>query len=419
MKNLFLIFCIVILFSIGCSSSSTKDPKNRKEEVIPVEVTRVKKELMRIEISTVGTVFPLQEIVVTPKVAGKIEKIFVKEGDFAKAGDILIKLEQTDFLLVVRQAEAALGTARANLANLLAGTRVEKIEQAKSALHQAQANLTNIEKEHQRMRRLADTGVVAQRQLDATIAQYESAIAQVKQAQEQLDMLKKGPTEEEIEFARAQVNQAEAGVAVARNNLMDTIMKAPFSGLITGRFVDEGTQIYTAPKTEILKLTDVSRVKVEVAVSERDFPRVRIGTPAEIKLDALAGEIFKGRVTRITPEIDSISRNFKVEVEISNPNLRLKSGMFASIRLFVGQKEVLTIFRETLITDLVTGVSYVFVTEGNQAVRRKLTLGERSGLLIEVLEGLKEGENLIIKGQNRLQQGSKVKIIQESSGKSA
>jgi multidrug efflux pump subunit AcrA (membrane-fusion protein) len=418
MKNLFLIFCIVILSSIGCSSS-TKDPKNRKEEVIPVEVTRVKKELMHIEISTVGTVFPLQEVVVTPKVAGKIEKILVKEGDFAKAGDILIKLEQTDFLLVVRQVEAALGTARANLANLLAGTRVEKIEQAKAALHQAQANLTNIEKEYQRMKQLATIGVIAQRQLDATIAQHESAIAQVKQAQEQLDMLKKGPTEEEIEFARAQVSQAEAGVAVARNNLMETVVKATFSGLITARFVDEGVQVYTAPKTEILKLTDVSRVKIIVPVSERDFPRVKIGTPAESKIDALAGEIFHGRVTRITPEIDSISRNFKVEVEISNPNLRLKSGMFTNIRLFVGQKEVLTILRETLITDLVTGVSYVFVTEGDQAVRRKLTLGERSGLLIEVLEGLKEGENLIIKGQNRLQQGSKVKIIQGSAGKSA
>lgn len=419
MKKLITLFCIFILFWISCSSSNTKDPKNRKEEVIPVQVTSVKKELMRIEISTVGTVFPLQEVVVTPKVAGKIEKIFAKEGDFAKAGDVLVKLDQTDFLLVVRQAEAALGTARANLANLLAGTRIEKIEQAKAALHQAQANLTNMEKEYQRMKRLAATGVVAERQLDAVIAQYESAISQVKQAQEQLDMLKKGATEEEIEFARAQVNQAEAGVAVARKSLEDATMKAPFPGLITARFVDEGVQVYTAPKTDILKLTDISRVKIVVPVSERDFPRVKIGTPAESKIDALSGEIFQGRVTRIIPEIDSISRNFNVEVEIPNPNLRLKSGMFASIRLFVGQKETLTISRETLITDLVTGVSYAFVVEGDQAVRRRLTLGERSGLLIEVLEGLKEGENLVIKGQNRLRQGSKVKIIQESTGKSA
>jgi len=419
MKNLFPIFCIVILFGIGCSSSSTKEPKNRKEEVIPVQVARVKKEPMRIEISTVGTVLSFQEILVTPKVAGKIEKIFVKEGDFVKTGDILIKLDQTDFLLAVRQAEAALGTARANLANLLAGTRIEKIEQAKAALHQAQANLTNVEKEYQRMKQLAAIGAVAQRQLDAVIAQYESAISQVKQAQEQLDMLKKGATEEEIEIARAQVTQVEAGVAVARKSLEDATMKAPFPGLITARFVDEGVQVYTAPKTDILKLTDLSRVKIVVPVSERDFPRVKIGTPAESKIDALAGEIFQGRVTRIIPEIDSISRNFNVEVEIPNPNLRLKSGMFASIRLFVGQKETLTIFRETLITDLVTGVSYAFVVEDDQAVRRRLTLGERSGLLIEVLEGLKEGDNLVIKGQNRLQQGSKVKIIQESAGKSA
>jgi multidrug efflux pump subunit AcrA (membrane-fusion protein) len=418
MKNLFLIFGIMTLLGIGCSSGA-KDPKNRKEETFPVEVTPVRKEFMRIEISTVGTVFPLQEVVVTPKVSGKIERIFVRESDFVKAGDVLIRLEQTDFLLAVRQAKAVLGTAQANLANLLAGTRVEKIEQAKAALHQAQANLTNTEKEYQRMKQLATTGVIAQRQLDVAIAQHESAIAQVKHAQEQLDMLRKGATEEEIGFARAQVSQAEAGVAVARNNLMETTMKAPFSGFITARFVDEGVQVYTAPKTEILKLTDVSRVKIVVPVSERDFPRVKIGTPAESKIDALAGEIFQGGVTRITPEIDSISRNFKVEVEISNPNLRLKSGMFANIRFFVGQKETLAINREALITDLVTGVSYVFVVEGDQAVRRRLTLGERSGLLTEVLEGLKESENLVIKGQNRLQQGSKVKIIQESSGKSA
>lgn len=416
MKNLFPIFCILTLLVIGCSSSNTKEAKNKNAEVIPVQVAMVKKEPMRMEISIVGTVFPLQEVIVTPKVSGKIEKIFVKEGDFVKAGGVLIKLEQTDFLLAVKQAEAALGTARANLANLLAGTRVEKIEQAQAALHQAQANFTNMEKEYQRMKQLAATGAAAQRQLDTAIAQYESAIAQVKQAREQLGMLKKGATEEEIEIARAQVTQAEAGVAVARKSLEDATMKAPFSGLITARFVDEGVQVYTAPKTDILKLTDVSRVKVEVPVSERDFPRVKIGTHAEIKFDALAGEIFQGHVTRIIPEINPISRNFNVEAEIPNPNLRLKSGMFASIRLFVGQKETLTISREILVTDLVTGVSYAFVVEGDQAVRRRLILGERSGLLIEVLEGLKEGENLVVKGQNRLQHGSKVKIIQEISG---
>jgi len=415
MKKLFPFICVFIVLCMSCSSPKSREPKNknkRSEETIPVEVTRIKKETMRMEISTVGTVLPFQEVVVTPKVAGKIDKIFVKEGDFVKAGDILVQLDQTDFLLAVRQAEAALGMARANLANLLAGTRVEKIEQAKAALHQAEANLTNMEKDYQRMKQLATIGAVAQRQLDAAVAQYESAIAQVKQAKEQLDMLEKGATEEEIEIARAQVTQAEAGVAVARQNLEDSTMKAPFACFITARFVDEGVQIYTAPKTDILKLTDISRVKIEVPVSERDFLRVRIGTPAEIKLDALLGEIFQGRVTRITPEIDPMSRNFNAEVEIPNPKLRLKSGMFANIRLFVGQKEALAISRDILITDLVTGVSYAFVVEGDQAVRRRLMLGERSGLLIEVLEGLKQGENLVIKGQNRLQPGSRVKIVQ-------
>ena len=420
MKNLFPIFCIFIMAGLGCSSSASKESKNKKmEEVIPVQVARIRKVPMRLEVVTVGTVLPIQEVVVTPKIAGKIEKIFVKESDFVNADQVLVKLEQIDFILAVRQTEAALATARANLDNLLAGTRPEKIEQAKAALHQAQANLTNMEKEHQRIKQLAASDLVAKRELDIVIAQYESAIAQVKQAKEQLEMLKKGPTDEELEIARAQVRQAEAGLAVAKNTLSDTILKAPFAGLITARFVDEGVQVYTAPKTEILKLTDVSRVKVVTPVSERDFPKVKIGIPAEIQVDALAGEIFRGKVTRIIPEIDPLSRNFNVELEIPNPNLRLKSGMFANIRLFVGQRETLTISREILITDLVTGVSYAFVVEGNQAVRRKLTLGERSGLLIEVLQGLKEGEDLVVKGQNNLKPGSKVKIIQESAGKAS
>jgi len=421
MKKLLTIFIICIALSLGCSSSTSKETNNKKkiEEAIPVRVAKLKKELLRLEICTVGTVLPDQEVVATPKIAGRVERIFVKEGDVVKAGDVIVKLEETDFLLAVKQAEAALATAKANLANLLAGTRPEKIEQAKAALHQAQANLTSMEKEYQRIKQLAAADLVAKRELDVVIAQYESAIAQVKQAKEQLDMLKKGPTDEELEIARAQVRQAEAGLAVAKNTLNDTILKAPFAGFITARFVDEGVQVYTAPKTEILKLTDVSRVKVVTPVSERDFSRLKTGTPCEIKLDALPGEIYQGRVTRIVPEINPVSRNFNVEVEIPNPNLRLKSGMFANIRLFVGQKETLTISRDILITDLVTGISYAFVVEGDRAVRRKLILGERSGIFIEVLEGLKEGEKLVVVGQNRLQPGSKVRILEERVGKSA
>ncbi len=417
MKKILSFFWILVFFCVACSSSSSKESKDLKsEEIIPVQVIRLKKEPMRTEIETVGTIYPQKEIGIIPKVAGRIEKVYVKEGDRVKSGALLAKIDQTDFLLAVNQAEAALATTQANLSNLLAGTRVEKIEQAKAAFQQAQANLTNAEKEYQRNKRLTEIGAVAQRQLDAASAQYESNLSMVKQAQEQLGMLQKGPTREEIEIVQAQVRQAEAGVAIAKNSLKETLLKAPFSGIITARYTDEGGQVYPAPKADILKLSDLSRVKIETSISERDFSKLKIGTPAEIRVDALPGEIFQGQVTRVIPEINPQSRNFNVELEIPNLQLRLKGGMFASIRLFTGKKETLVISRETLITDEVSGIHYAFVVEGNQAVRRKLTLGERSGLFIEVLEGLQEGENLVIKGQTRLQPKSKVRMIQENSG---
>lgn len=413
MKKIYLLFLVILLIS-ACSPSSSKEAKSKKEEeIIPVEVAMVRKVFFPLEVVSVGTVLPWREVIITPKIAGKIEKILVKEGDFVKEGDLLVKLEQTDFILGLKQAEAALATAQANLANLLAGTRPEKIEQAKAALHQAEANLANAEKEYERIKRLAAIEAVAPRQLDAVTAQYESALAQVKQAKEQLAMLQRGPTKEEIEVAKAQVKQAEATVAIAQNYLRDSLIKAPFSGFITARFVDEGVQVYTTPKTDIMKLTDVSRVKIEAPIPERYYERLKIGTKAQIKIDALPCEIFSGRVSRIIPEVNQISRNFKVEIDLPNPKFRLKSGMFANIVLAVGEKETLAVSRDVLITDQVTGVSYAFVIEGNQAIQRKLTLGERSGVLIEVLAGLKEGEKLVIKGQTRLKPGSKVSIVAE------
>lgn len=414
MRSFYLLFLLLWLAS-ACSPSSNKEAKVKKEdEIIPVEVIALRKVFFPLEIVTVGTVLPWKEIIITPKVTGRIEKILVQEGDFIQAGDLLVKLEQTDFILGLKQAEAALAISQANLANLLAGTRPEKIEQAKAALHQAEANLANVEKEHQRIKRLAAIEAVAQRQLDAVTAQYASALAQVKQAQEQLEMFQRGPTKEEIAVAKAQVKQAEAAVAVAQNYLRDSLIKAPFSGFITARFVDEGVQVYTAPKTDILKLTDVREVKIEASVPERYYQRIKRGTKAQIKIDALSGETFSGRISRIIPEVNQISRNFKVEIDIPNPQFRLKSGMFANIILALGEKETLAIAREVLITDQVTGVSYAFVIEGDQAVQRKLVLGERSGVLTEVMSGLKEGEKLVIKGQTRLKPGSKVRIVAES-----
>ncbi|MGQ9696302.1 MAG: efflux RND transporter periplasmic adaptor subunit [Thermodesulfobacteriota bacterium] len=414
MKKLYLLFLLLWLVS-GCSSSSSKEDKGKKEdEIIPVEVISVSQVFFPLEIVTIGTVLPWREVIITPKVAGKIEKILVKEGDLVKAGDLLVKLEENDFILGLKQAEAALATAQANLANLLAGTRPEKIEQAKAALHQAEANLANAEKEYQRIKKLAAIEAVAQRQLDAVTAQYESAVAQVKQAKEQLEMFQRGPTKEEIEVAQAQVKQAEATVAVAQNYLRDSLIKAPFSGFITARFVDEGVQVYTAPKTDILKLTDVHQVKIEASVPERYYQLIKRGTKGQIKLDALPGKIFSGRVSRIIPEVNQISRNFKVEIDIPNPQFHLKSGMFANVILTVGEKKTLAVTRDVLITEQVTGVTYVFVIEGDQAVQRKLTIGEKSGLWAEVLSGLKEGEKLVIKGHTRLKPGSKVRIVAEA-----
>ncbi len=190
---------------------------------------------------------------------------------------------------------------------------------------------------------------------------------------------------------------------------------SPIDGIVGTVFLDKGSGVnppQPAPSmgTPIAMIVSMVRVKAKINIIERDIPKVKIGQKAKIRVDAYPDEVFVGRLTKLSPVVDPMSRTAPAEISIRNPDHRLKPGFFARVRLLVAEhKDVLLIPRDCLLGG--EGKRYVFVVNGGRAVRKDVKLGASQGDQVEVLAGLDEGETIVTIGQQMLKDGSEVKIV--------
>jgi RND family efflux transporter MFP subunit len=191
-------------------------------------------------------------------------------------------------------------------------------------------------------------------------------------------------------------------------------IRAPFDGVITERYFDEGEVFImmpvATPTPAILELSSIDRVKVEVEVSERERMLARVGLPAIVTVDAHPGVTFRGKVERIDPALDRMSRTSTADVMVSNSRGLLLLGMFADVELTLAEKEGLLITRDAMIRQEGTGSFYAYVVEGGVAVRRNLTLGDAFGDRMEVLDGIEAGDVVVTAGRYKLHNGAAVSL---------
>lgn len=340
--------------------------------VVPVSVAKAEIRALPIKVQLVGDLKAFQEANVYPKVAGRIiQKIYVEKGDWVNEGDLLITLEKDPILAQIRQTE---GQYRASLA------KIKEVE----------ANLRLLRKEKERFERLYSEGAVSKQR-------YEHIETQVL------------ALEETLAATKAQADSLKSSLELLNVYLSDHDIRAPFTGYISSRYVDEGTLSDT--KVPILRISQDKRLKLVSHVTEKDFTQIRKGMEVELSVDAYPGRIFKGTVEVINPTIDPLTRTGLVEIKVENEDLALRSGMFARLTLNLGKKEGLSIPKEALNRLPGTGSYFVFVAEGQKALLKNVEVGIVSEELVEVLEGLKEGELVIVKGQSRLRDGTQIKVI--------
>jgi RND family efflux transporter MFP subunit len=286
-----------------------------------------------------------------------------------------LQLDTTDLTLALNQAKAS-------------------VQVAEASLRQAQTHLDNTKKEWDRQVKLYEKQVIAQEKFDQIDNTYTMAKSQV-------------------ETAAAQVNQARESLRTSAQQLKDATLLAPFPAIIVKRTAHEGEMAGTGQ--EAFHLMNISQVKVEGELPEQDLALVKKGTAVNIRLDAYPDLSFQGRVDLVGPTVDLVTRTFRIRAIADNPDRQIKPGMFARLELCPGQEYGLSVPAETIIKDSV-GTAFVFVADEGIAVRRMIATGRRNGPLVEILQGLSEGEHIVVAGQDKLKDGQKVEIVEKGAG---
>ncbi|MQY53451.1 MAG: efflux RND transporter periplasmic adaptor subunit [Firmicutes bacterium] len=200
--------------------------------------------------------------------------------------------------------------------------------------------------------------------------------------------------------------------AVTGMEFEEARVKSPLSGTVGRLYLDKGSTI--GLETPVALIARMDRVKVEFSIPEKDMVKVSKGQQARVRVDAYPDRTFNGKVTRLSPVVDPITRSAYAEVTLSNPDHKLKPGMFAEIDIVVvSSKGAVVIPKEAILEDLNSKSSFVFVVEGGSAVRRSVEKGISQQGLVEVKSGLSFGEKMIITGQHYLEDGDRVEVVQE------
>ena len=244
--------------------------------------------------------------------------------------------------------------------------------------------------------------------LDPT--EYNSTGVQLANTEADYERMKKvyeagGLSKQEMDATETQLKVLRDSYANLEAN---TKLLSPINGIVTARNYDPG-DLYNG-STPILEIMQIDRVKVSVAVSEQYFPQVKLGMPAEIRVDMYPDKVFEGNVTLISPAIDANTRTFNVEITIPNSNLELRPGMFSRTTLDFGDTQGVMIEDIAIQKQAGTNEKYVFVVEGGKAVRKVVTTGVQVGNYINILSGVNAGDEVVMTGISRLDNGTEVEI---------
>lgn len=278
-----------------------------------------------------GKIDAKTQAVVTTRIAAKVAQISVDVGSQVKQGEPVIILDTNDIRAQVRQAEAAVQTAQANLSNTLAGSRPNQISQAEAALSGAQTSYANSKKSYDRMKDLYDQGAASLLQFETAQTQLAATEAQYKSAQEQLDMLKQGATKETVAIFKNQVQQSRAALEVARAQLSNGTIVAPLSGTVTAKNINPGE--LASPGVTLVSIVNDESLCVNAYLPASLIGQVKQGQPVVIKVSEIPGKKFDGVITVVNSVINSLSKNVLVKVALETTDPELKPGMFAEIAL--------------------------------------------------------------------------------------
>lgn len=399
--GLALLAALLAAAACGRDSSARGTPgasarKAQAEGVIAITAARVEaREVPRL-VEMVGTLMPQDEVTLSVDQPSTIARVLVDLGDRVRAGQVVVQLDDREDRLRVQQAEAGLEAARRALDRARA-----TVEASRANIARARAQMEDALANSRRFDDLFKEGAVSARERDSAQMQHDVAKASLEAAQAQL-----ASDREAARNAAAQVEQAKASLEFNRKRLGDNEIRAPVNGAVKRKMVSAGEAI--KEKTPVLVLVVTDPLRFQGTVPERFSPRVAVGQPVEVRVEAYRDRTFPGQVSRMSPAVETESRSLLVEALVPNPRGELKPGFFARGDILTGRDRDVAFVPEAAIYTFV-GISKAFVVKDGAVEERPLKLGLRQDGAVEV-EGVRPGELVATSGLARLSAGIKVRV---------
>ena len=373
-------------------------------------------------LSATGYVVAHHKIAVGAKVMGRVAWIGVEKGDLVQEGQVLVRLEDTEFRAQVNQARANLASAQARLDQLRTGSRPQEKLRDKAAVLQAEARLRTAQAEYDRSEKLFRDGVASKSELDRALAERDTASALLEAAKQSSTMTDIGARPEEIRAAAAEVQQMKAALDYAQTQLAATEIKAPVSGTVLERIVERGEMVSpsafggSGARTSVVDLADLTDLQVELDISQTDFARLKMDQKAEIIPEAYPNLKYNGYIAEIAPEANRAKSTIQVKVKVENPDQQLRPEMNARVNFLAdtsANKESVSTGRILVPKQAVVrkdNSAFVFVIKGDKVEQRAIRPGGEIGDNYQVLEGLSGNESVALAGADKLRDGDRVKV---------
>jgi HlyD family secretion protein len=388
----------IALTAAGCSKTDTAQARGRDDSAKPVKVEPVGEQTVIRSIEVVGTLAAVDEVTVSSEADGIVSRILHDLGDRVRTGDVMVELDR-------EKAEYNLTQQRAALARTLAqygAADPQHLPQAEKTpdVQKAAADLAQAKQGFDRASQLFKRTLVPQQTLDDAATALQS-----KQASYDLSL-------QNAKNLEASIAAADAAMKLADRQLRDTYIRAPFDGYVQKRFVNVGQLVKgSCVPVPVMGVVRVDPLRVTGEIPEKMVPWIAVGQPVEVHVDAYPDKVIAGKMSRISPAVNSATRAFPFEALVPNDGALLKPGTFARLSVRTNKADrVLTLPYAAL--QYRYGVNRVFVVNGDRLVAKELKVGERLGDRIEIVSGVKAGEPVAMTDVDKLVDGLKVSLKQ-------
>jgi RND family efflux transporter MFP subunit len=389
--------CVLALMSAfavsACSRNQTAQARGREDTAKSITTVPVQQETVHRTVEVVGTLAAVDQVTISSQAEGAVSRILADLGDRVGTGQVLVELDREKLQYSLDQQRAALARALAKYGGTEPG-RLPPIEQTPD-VQKAAAELAQAKQAYQRADELQKRQLVPNQTLDDAEAALRSKQASYESALQNAKNL------------RADIDASDATMKLADRQLRDASIRAPFDGYVQKRLVSLGE--FVKNQSPVMTIVRLDPLKVTGEIPEAMTPWIQTGQPIELRVDAFPDRTFAGKLSRISPAVNTQTRAFPFEALVPNSEAVLKPGTFARVHLTTSKvQDVLMLPYSAL--QYRYGVNRAFVVNGDRLVAHELKIGDRVGERVEVVDGVKAGDLIANTDVDNLADGMKVTL---------